>query len=278
MSVEYEITPRKKPVALLKEIRTYSDLLYFLIWRDLKVKYKQTALGMIWVILQPLLISALVSVVIIKGFGVADDNGSYPLFIFSGYILWMFFSSAVSGASTTMVSNAHIIKKIYFPRILLPFSAILSILPDLLILMLFTLIAVQFIPNAGVDILSLFTFWPVAILVSILAATGIGLFFSALQVRYRDVKFIVPFILQLGMFASPVFYPIPKALTDIFWVNVLLSLNPMKGAMELFRTPFNDGIITDEKGLIISIISSLFIFISGVWYFLKTEKNFADIA
>jgi lipopolysaccharide transport system permease protein len=275
--MEYEIRPEKNLRTSFSELKSYKDLLFFLIWRDLKVKYKQTVLGFVWVILQPLLITALVSMIIIKGFGNEINKYEYSMFLFLGYIIWMFFSAAVSGASSSMVGNAHIIKKIFFPRILLPFSSVLSVLPDLLILIVFSMIGVLLIPDIHFDFISLLYAWPAAIFLILISATGIGLFFCALQVRYRDVKFIVPFILQLGMFASPVFYPIPSSLMENKIFAIIINLNPVKGAIDLFRIPLS-GEIPEMKWLIVSILSALVFFFAGLFYFHKSEKDFADIA
>ena len=224
------IEPRKGLVHLdLKAIWEYRELLYFLVWRDLKVRYKQTVIGAGWAILQPLMTMAIFTVVFGTFAKIPSDGIPYPIFAYSALLPWNLFANSLSRGGTSIVGNAQLISKIYFPRLLLPLSGILSPIVDFAIsfvILVIMMIWFGTVPGWGVLALPLF------LLLALLTALAVGLWLSALNVRYRDVGYAIPFLIQLWMFASPIAYPV--SLVPEKW-RMLYSLNPMVGVIEGFR-------------------------------------------
>lgn len=260
----------------LRELWSYRELFYFFTWREVKVKYKQTALGVIWVVLQPILMVTIFS--FFFGRALKNDNFlglPYPVFVFSGLLLWNFFSSSVNSAGNSMLTNAPIIKKIYFPRIIIPVSALLVSGVDFIIaFVVYGVVLIYY--QVHVDPLLIVIFWPVSILFLLLGTLGISCGLAALNVKYRDFRYIIPFGLQIALFVSPVIYP--ASVVNTWWVNYLLALNPMYAAINFFRVPLT-GVNEMDLGLMaISSLSSLLFLLVGVYYFKKTEAFFADIA
>lgn len=257
-----------------KELWSYRELFYFFTWRDIKVKYKQTALGVIWVVLQPLLLMAIFTYFFGQVLGVEPEGMPYEVFAFSGVLLWNFFSSAVTNAGNSMVANASIIKKIYFPRLVIPLSSVIVALVDLFItfILFFVFLAVYGHP---VQWLAL-AYWPLAILLGIVGATGLGCLLAALMVKYRDFRFIVPFALQIAFFVTPVVYPVSRITFP--YLKYILALNPMYGAITLFRLPLMQTHAGEYNLIIISVASALALMLIGLFYFRKTELFFADVA
>ncbi len=271
--MEIEIKPIKYLHFNYKEIIEFRDTLFFLTWKDIKIKYKQTLLGFLWVILQPLLMVS-VFVLIQKAIVIptADSSVAYPLFVLSGILFWNLFSNSVIHSSNSIVNNSNIIKKIYFPRIFFPFSAILVSLFDFLIALIVyipLMIYYKQFPNV-----SIIWYLPLALFLIILLSLGIGLFFSALNVKYRDVKYITPFIIQLLFFVSPVFYF--HTFISNKTLQILYYINPISGILEIVRHGFF-GIDMFTTGVIISLFSVIIIFLLGIYYFRKVESTFADI-
>lgn len=272
--MEYEIKPKNKLDLGLKELWDYRELFYFFTWRDLKVKYKQTILGFLWAIIQPLVMAFLFTFCLGK---VISDNTSlempYALFSLSGLIIWNIFSSGLSNAGNSMVANANIIKKIYFPRLIIPISSILVSLFDFLIAFLvFIPIAIYY--KAPFNIMAI-AFIPLSILLTCLATFGLGTLLAALNVKYRDFRYVIPFLIQALLFATPVIYPI-KISNNII-LQTILQLNPMTAPVELFRNSFRVSQL-DAQTLLMSVSVSLTLFILGLIYFRKTESYFADLA
>lgn len=257
----------------LKELWQYRELFYFFTWRDIKVKYKQTFFGIAWALLQPLAIMLLFTFIFSRTLKLDFSvNIPYPIFVLSGIIIWNLFNGAVSHAGESMIQNSAIIKKIYFPRLIIPCSAILVNLFDFVMaFLIFIIISFFYHPVQWIALL----YFPAAILVCLLAAFGMGSFLSALNVKYRDFRYAFPFFLQLLFFASQVIYPI--TVIQNLQLKYLLALNPVNGAIELFRVPIT-GISPDITVVSISIISSLLLCFIGIVYFRKTESYFADIA
>lgn len=256
-----------------KELWQYRELFYFFTWRDIKVKYKQTILGVAWALLQPLAIMLLFTFIFSRTLKLDfTSTVPYPVFVLSGIIIWNLFNSAVSHAGESMIQNAAIIKKIYFPRLIIPVSAILVSLFDFL--MAFVVFLVISFFYGPVDWTALFYFLA-AILLCLAAAFGAGSFLSALNVKYRDFRYALPFLLQLLFFASQVIYPITVIKNT--QLKYILALNPVNGAIELFRAPLT-GIAPDTTVVSISIATSLLFCLVGMIYFRKTESYFADIA
>jgi lipopolysaccharide transport system permease protein len=272
--VEYVIEPIQRRLINWKELWEYRELFYFFTWRDIKVKYKQTALGIVWVILQPLLTVLIFTLFFGNALNVPSSGMPYPVFVFSGLLLWLLFSTSVNTAGNSLLSNASIIKKIYFPRIIVPTASILVSCVDFAIsFMMFIGFLLWY--DVPLNFADLVMFWPLAFFQTLIATLGISCWLAALNVKYRDFRYVIPFGLQLAMFLSPVIYPTSLLQTD--WVNKILALNPMYGAISLFRIPFI-GLPADPTELAISGATSLLFFVMGIYYFKKTEAYFADIA
>jgi lipopolysaccharide transport system permease protein len=270
--MEYEIRPERRFSFGFAEMRRYSELLYFFTWRDVKVKYKQAALGVLWAFLQPLLLMLIFSVAFSR-FVSPDAEIPYPVFAFSGLILWNIFSSGVTTASNSMVQNANIIKKIYFPRLIIPFSAVLVSVFDFLMtipVLIGLLIYYHVTP-------SLANSWmlPAALLQALLATIGPGCLLAALNVKYRDFRYIVPFVIQFLLFVTPVIYP--ENFIKQRWLQELFAVNPVSGAISLFRG-FLAGVSPDPVLCGISAVSTIVFFFGGIYFFRKTESYFADLA
>ncbi|MCC6183014.1 MAG: ABC transporter permease [Bacteroidia bacterium] len=270
----FEIKPREKFNIGLKELLHYSELLYYFIWRDIKVKYKQTVLGFLWAFIQPLVMTFLFTFFI--GNIVTQQTQltiKYPVFAFSGYLLWGIFSNGMSNAANSMVSNSNIIKKIYFPRLIIPIASVFVSLIDFFISS-FILIFFIYFYNASVSIYILL-FLPLSLLITCLTTMGCGTMLAALNVKYRDIKYVIPFLIQGLFFISPIMYPI--SISKNFFVQMILKLNPLTGALELMRGSFN-GYIIDYSMVLMSFLTSTLIFILGIIYFKSTEEYFADLA
>lgn len=272
--MQFEIKPVGKLTLGFKELWEFRELFYFFTWRDIKVKYKQTVLGILWAILQPFLLMIVFTLFFGHALGVpTGNNTSYPVFVYSGLLIWNIFSSGLSSASNSMVSNAGIIKKIYFPRLIIPISAILVALFDFIMAFIIYIgLLIYYHQPVSPDII---IYLPLSILITVLSTFGLGSMLAALNVKYRDFRYIIPFLIQLLLFLTPVIYPI--SIIKYQWLENILSLNPITGAIELLRssvghTPMNLQLT------ITSIIASLVLFFSGLFYFRKTEYYFADLA
>jgi len=256
----------------LSEIWQYRELFYFFTWRDIKVKYKQTYLGILWAVIQPIALMLLFTLVFSKHFSPADSVIDYKIFVLSGLILWTLFYSATSHAAESIVQHAGIIKKIYFPRLIIIGSAILTALFDFIIaLILFLALCIFWQQPISWEAAFLF---PAATLLVLLSSFGIGTLLSSLNVKYRDFRYALPFLLQFLFFSSQVVY----SMADIKeqWARHLLSLNPVNGAIELLRISL--GGHGDLNVIMISIITAFVLSIAGIVYFRKTEAYFADLA
>jgi len=273
-SVTTAIKPQEKFLKLdLKEIWQYRELLVIFAWRDIKVRYKQTILGVLWAIIQPLTSTFVFTIFFGKMAKIPSGELPYSLFVLIGVVFWNLFSNSLSAASNSLVSSEHIIKKVYFPRAILPLSSLVTSLIDFLINFLILIIAgLYFGYLPGVDKI------PLIILVTFLTsltAGGLGLFFSALNVKYRDVRYVLPFAFQTLMFITPVIYP----LNIISRRNSLLaSINPMTLIIEVVRGSFSGNLQIDPILICISSVSIIICIIFGIWYFQRTQHEFADIA
>lgn len=256
-----------------KELWAYRELFYFFTWRDIKIKYKQTVLGFLWAVLQPLLMMTIFTLFFGRALNIPSQNLDYPVFVFSGLLVWNTFSIGLSNASNSMVTNASIIKKIYFPRIIIPVSSILVSVFDFAVA--FTLfLPVLLFYNQSVDV-ALIWCWPLGIFLSALASLGLGSWLSALNVKYRDFRYIIPFFIQVMFFVTPVLYPV--SMLEHRWLKYLLVASPLYSAIELFRWPLT-GVVPDVMFIFVSLCSSLVFLIVGLVYFKKTEDFFADFA
>jgi lipopolysaccharide transport system permease protein len=272
--MEFEIKPQNKFSLGLKELWEYRELFYFFTWRDIKVKYKQTVLGFLWAILQPLVMAMLFSFFLGKAItNYAAIPLPYPVFALSGLVLWGIFSSGLNNAGNSMVSNANIIKKIYFPRLVIPISAVLVSLFDFFIAFVIFIIFCLFY-KVSFSLMSIL-YIPAAIVLTCLATLGAGTFLAALNVKYRDFRYIIPFLIQLLLFLTPVIYP--TSITSNVYLKWLMAINPMTAPLGLFRAGIGGGEI-DVTFTAISVISSILLMVIGLVYFRKTEGYFADLA
>jgi homopolymeric O-antigen transport system permease protein len=266
------IRPSKGWAALnLRELWSYRDLLWILVERDIRLLYKQTALGIIWVILQPLIAALILTVVFGWVARLPSDGAPYLLFVVCGMTVWTYFSQSLQRAGNSVVSNAHLVSKVYFPRLLFPLVHILRALIDFVVvlLVLFALMAVYRVPPT----LRLATI-PFFVIFMMLTATGVALWFAALAVKYRDCTNALPYFLQIWMYATPIVYPISMVPKRWHW---LFALNPAVGFVESFRwAVLGHGILKMDM-LIIAISVSLVILFSGAFFFRRAERGFADI-
>jgi lipopolysaccharide transport system permease protein len=273
--MEYEIRPPKKLSLDLKELYAYRELFYFFTWRDIKVKYKQTSLGIIWALLQPFAMAILMSLFLGKAISQSSALSiPYPLFVLSGLCLWGIFSGGVSNAGNSMITNANIIKKIYFPRLIIPISSILVSLFDALMSFL-VLLAFMIYYGIGFNLRAVYLI-PSAVLLTGLVCFGVGTYLSALTVKYRDFRFVIPFLIQVILFASPVMYPILK--TNHIVLDWLLKLNPMICPINLMRAGIGNSFTFTFSENYLSFLCGLTFLFFGLFYFKKTEHYFADLA
>lgn len=263
--------PRGWQALDLRELWHYRELLYFLAWRDIKVRYKQTVIGALWVILQPILTMVIFSIIFGKLLNVPTNGQPYPVFSYVALLPWTFFSGALGRAGTSLVADANLISKVYFPRLILPFAAILSLLVDFgvsFIILLGLLILYGSIPSASILAL------PLLLGLSFFTALAFGLWLSALNIKYRDIMYIIPFLIQLWFFLTPVAYPssiIPEA-----W-RFAYSLNPMTGVVEGFRWALLGSQNAPWRSLLLSSLIVLVVLVSGLLYFRHMEYEFADV-
>ena len=272
--MKYEIKPQVKFSIGIQELWTYRELFYFFTWRDIKVKYKQTVFGFIWAILQPLFMTVVFTLFL--GDSISEKTKlsiPYPVFALSGMLLWSVFSSGMSNAANSMVTNANIIKKIYFPRLIIPISSILVALVDFFIALIIFVVTIFFY-KVDINYIHLLLL-PVSLIITCLSAMGIGSFLAALNIKYRDVRYILPFLVQGLLFLTPVLYP--SNMSSSFLMQCILKLNPLSGALELMRGIFT-GYTVNIETVILSLTSSIILFVIGIVYFRKTESYFADLA
>lgn len=270
----FELKPKYTFSLNLKELIEYRELFFFFTWRDIKVKYRQTFLGFLWAVLQPLLLMIIFTFFIGRALNVPSEGMGYPVFVFSGLMLWLIFSSGITQAGNSMVSQAQIIRKIYFPRLIIPLSAILVSLFD------FVVASVVFVPvilyfQPTVNYMKALICWPAGIGLAVLSTFGPGCLLAALNVKYRDFRYVIPFLVQVLLFVTPVIYPVSMVKT--VWVQQLMALNPMYAAITVFRMPFSSA-HTETTLLLISMASCLVLLTAGLGYFRRTEAFFADLA
>lgn len=269
------ITPSRQFFNLnIKELYAFSELFYFFTWRDIKVKYKQTVLGFLWAILQPLVMMVIFSYFFGKVLNVDAGKLPYPVFVFAGLLIWNLFSSGVINASNSMISNANIIKKIYFPRLIIPISSIIGVIFDFfmaLILFIGIMIWYKVHVNLLVFVPSLF----LSLFLAVLGTLGPGCLLAALNVKYRDFRYIVPFMMQALMFITPVIYS-PNFIDNQF-VKFIMYINPIAGSIHLLRAALS-GTTPDFSLILYSFLSGLVLTFVGLFYFKRTEAYFADIA
>lgn len=255
----------------ITEVWKYKELLFFFTWRDLKVRYKQTFIGVAWAIFQPL-ITMVVFTVFFGGLAkIPSDGIPYPIFVFTGLLFWQFFSTALSETSNCLISNQAIITKVYFPRLILPLSSVMTKLVDFLIAAV--ILAAMMIYYGFVPQIESIVVIPVVLLISFMASVGLGLVLAAVNVKYRDVRYALPFFIQMLLFITPVIYPASIA-GKYSW---LLALNPMTGAIQSARASLLGTTPTNWELLGISFVACLILMFVGIYVFKKVERYFADI-
>jgi len=258
-------------VGFIRELWNYRELFYFLAWRDAKVRYKQTVLGVLWALIQPLFTMVIFTVVFGQMANISTDGIPRPIFYLSALIPWTYFSATLTAAGLSLVSNSGLLTKIYFPRIILPASAALGGLLDFLIA---TAMLAGFVLYYQLPLGWNFLLWPILMVPLILLAFGASAFLAALNVKYRDIKYAIPFGIQLLLFITPIIYPSSVLPEDYRW---LLALNPLSGLIEAFRFALVPTQQMNWSLLGLSLASSAVIFVVGVIYFKRTERAFADI-
>jgi len=266
------IEPTKGWVALqLKELWAYRELLYFMVWRDVKVRYKQTALGAAWAVIQPVFTMIVFSVFFGRLGKIPSDGIPYPLFTLAGLVPWAFFSQGLSQASNSLVGSSNLVKKVYFPRLSIPIAAVTSGLIDLSIAFV---VLLGMMAYYGV-VPTIHVVWlPLLLLLTLVTSLGVSLWLSALNVQFRDVRHALPFLTQLWLFATPIAYP--SSLLSEPWRTVY-SLNPMVGVIEGFRWALLGTDTAPGPMIIVSALAALTILVSGTFYFRRLERTFADL-
>lgn len=249
----------------------YRELAYFLVKRDISVRYKQTVLGGLWAILQPTLAMIVFSVFLGRMAGVPSDGVPYPVFVYAGLLPWLYFAGAVAAASESVVGSANLITKVYFPRLLVPASAVLVGLADLIIA---SVVLAGLMLYYGIAPGPAFALVPFLVVLTVLCAAGAGFWLAALNVEYRDIRYTVPFLIQLWLFASPVIYPSTVVPERFQW---LFSLNPMAGLLKAFRAALLGHQPLDWSSLAVSAGVIVVLLVSGLLYFRRMERSFADV-
>jgi len=268
------IRPKKRIAIDWKELKEYRELFFYFAWRDVKVRYKQTAIGILWAVLQPFIQMVVFTLFFNKAVGVqtGSEGVPYAIFSYTGLLFWNYFSQALQRSANSLVDNQSVVTKVYFPRIIPPISSTIVSLIDFgfaSIIFVGLMIYFKFVPST----LGLLLLLP-AILVSFLAASGPGLFLAAVNVKYRDVKQALPFLIQTGLFLTPVIYPVTAIPQQYQW---LLYLNPMTGVINAMRSSFLGAGTIDWPLTMLSVGMAIVMFIGGLYYFKGREKEFADI-
>ncbi|MCB0070593.1 MAG: ABC transporter permease [Caldilineaceae bacterium] len=266
------IEPTHGWVALqLRELWRYRELLYFLTWRDIKVRYKQTVLGAAWAVIQPFMTMVVFSLFFGRLAQIPSDGIPYPIFSYAALVPWTFFANGLSQSSNSLVGSANLIKKVYFPRLAVPIATILSGVIDFVLAFLVLLVMMFFygiVPTANV------VWLPVFLLLALVTSLGAGLWLSAMNVQFRDVRYVVPFLVQLWLFATPIAYP--STLLTEPW-RTLYGLNPMVGVVEGFRWALFDTRTSPGLTTLLSAVAAVALLVTGAYYFRRMEKTFADV-
>lgn len=266
------IEPKKGWVPIdFKELWDYRELLHFLTKRDIKVRYKQTVLGGLWAIIQPLFTMLVFTLFFGRLAKVPSDGLPYPVFVYAGLLPWTYFANAVTASGNSLVGSANLITKVYFPRLMVPASAALAGLLDFFIALLVLaalMIYYQFVPGIATLL------FPLLVALTFLCAVGVGLWLSALNVQYRDIRYAIPFLIQIWMFLSPVIYPVSLVKDKYQW---LLALNPMGGVIHAYRASLLGHQPIDWPLLGLSAFMIVALFLGGLYYFRRMERVFADV-
>jgi len=271
-TIEIIIEPGRNTKQYWRDLWQYRELFYFLAWRDVLVRYKQTVIGVAWSVLRPLLTMVVFTIIFGRIAKLPSSGVPYPILVYAAMLPWQLFANSMSESSNSLITNNNLITKIYFPRLIVPASSVITSLVDFgisFVILIILMLWYQFIPS--VRMLTI----PVFLTYAIVASLGIGFWLSALNVKYRDFRHVIPFIVQFGLYISPVGFSssiIPANLRLIY------SLNPMVGVIDGFRWAIlGENIQIYIPGFILSLVFTITIFFSGLWYFRRTERTFADI-
>jgi len=267
------IKPSPRWVSLqLNVLWEYRELLYFLVWRDIKVRYKQTILGATWAIIQPFLTMVVFSLFFGRLAGIPSDGIPYPIFSYAALVPWTFFSNGLQNSSQSLVLGANLIKKIYFPRLLMPTAAVVGGIVDFglsFAVLLLMMVYFGIVPTVN-------AIWlPVFLLLALITSLGVGLWLSAMNVQFRDVRYIVPFLTQFWMFATPIAYP--SSLIENPLLRAIYGINPMTGVVEGFRWALLGTDNPPGATIVVSFVVAVILLFTGAFYFRRTEKSFADV-
>ena len=255
----------------LKELWQYRELMYFMSWRDIKVRYKQTALGAAWAVIQPLMTMVVFSIFFGKLAKMPSDGIPYPLFAYAALVPWTFFANSLTQASNSLLQNSNMLKKIYFPRLVMPISSVISGTVDFIfafIVLIAMMLFYGILPTLNI------VWLPFLMLLALGTALGGGLWLSAINVQYRDVRYVIPFLIQVWLFATPIAYP--SSLLSEPW-RTLYGLNPMVGVVEGFRWALLGTETAPGTAVVVSSVMAGILLVSGTYYFRRMEKTFADI-
>lgn len=267
------IKPSKGWVSLqLRELWKYRELLYFLTWRDIKVRYKQTVIGAAWAILQPVMTMIVFSIFFGGLAKIPSDGVPYPIFSYAALVPWTFFAYGLGQASNSLVGSSNLIKKIYFPRLIIPLSSVMSGVLDFLLafaVLIIMMLMFGIVPTVNVIWL------PLLLLLAMVTSLGVGLWLSALNVEFRDIRYIIPFLTQFWMFLTPIAYP--ASLIENPTIRALYGLNPMTGVVEGFRWALLGTDTAPGAVILVSSTAAVLLLITGAFYFRRMEKNFADV-
>jgi len=256
----------------LRETWRYRELLYFLSWRDIKVRYKQTVIGAAWAIIQPFMTMVVFSLFFGQLAHIPSDGVPYPIFSYAALVPWQFFAGGLSASSNSLVGSTYLITKVYFPRLIIPLSSIASGVVDFLlafVVLIILMLLYGIVPTANIIWL------PALLLLAFVTALGVGLWLSAMNVQFRDVRYVVPFMVQFWMFATPIAYP--SSLIENPVLRALYGINPMTGVVEGFRWALLGTQTAPDAMILVSVLAALVLLISGAFYFRRMEKTFADV-
>ena len=269
---DISIEPSKGWVPLnLDELIAYHELLYFLIWRNIKIRYKQTVLGAAWAVIQPFFTMVVFSIFFGRLAHISSGDVPYPIFAYAALVPWVYFANALTQASNSVLEHERMITKIYFPRLLLPLSATLSGLLDFVIafvILILMMIWYNRLPTVYIWLVPFF------LLMATLTALGVGLWLAALNVKYRDVRYVIPFLVQFWLFATPIAYA--SSLVPERW-RALYGLNPMVGVVEGFRWALLGSPPVSMQMMVVSLVTVVIVLLSGLYYFRRMEDTFADV-
>jgi len=256
----------------LRELWQYRELLYFLTWRDVKVRYKQTALGAMWAIIQPFMTMVVFSLFFGRLAQVPSDGIPYPIFSYAALVPWTFFANGMSASANSLVGSQNLIKKVYFPRLVIPISTVFSGIIDFalaFIVLMGLMLYYGIMPTANIIWL------PLLLLLAFITSLGVGLWLSAMNVEFRDIRYMVPFLVQFWMFATPIAYP--SSLIENPVLRAIYGINPMTGVTEGFRWALLGTDTAPGAIVLVSALAAVVLFVSGLYYFRRMEKSFADV-